>query len=104
MFLIRALGPKLGDFGIDSATRLNDPLLKITLLDGTVVAQNDNWEDNANVALIPTLTTTLGAQPLNAGSKDAVLLIALPPGIYTPQISGVGGTSGVSLVEFYNVE
>ena len=43
----------------------------------------------------------VGAFPLPAGSKDAVLLLTLAPGAYTAQVSGVGAGEGVALVEIY---
>ena len=46
----------------------------------------------------------MGAFPLsNAASKDAVLLVTLPPGSYTAQVSGVGGSTGVALIEVYEI-
>ena len=45
----------------------------------------------------------MGAFALAADSKDAVLLTALPPGSYTVQVSGVNGTTGLGLVEVYEV-
>jgi hypothetical protein len=45
----------------------------------------------------------VGAFALAADSKDAVLLITLPPGSYTAQISGVNNTTGTALVEVYEV-
>jgi hypothetical protein len=47
--------------------------------------------------------TRVGAFALPAGSRDAALLATLPPGAYTAQVSGVGGTTGVALVEVYEV-
>jgi hypothetical protein len=44
----------------------------------------------------------VGAFGLGAGSKDAVLLVSLPPGAYTAQVSGIGG-GGIALVEVYEV-
>jgi hypothetical protein len=38
---------------------------------------------------------------LDAGSKDAALVLELEPGIYTAQISGVGDSTGVALAEIY---
>jgi hypothetical protein len=40
---------------------------------------------------------------LPAGSKDAAMLVSLPPGVYTAQLSGVGGTSGDGVIEVYEV-
>ena len=40
---------------------------------------------------------------VNDASRDAALTATLPPGSYTAQISGVGGTTGVALVEVYEL-
>jgi hypothetical protein len=45
--------------------------------------------------------TATGAFPLPLASKDAALLVTLQPGAYTAQVSGIGGTTGVALVEVY---
>ena len=47
--------------------------------------------------------TAVGAFALNPDSKDAALLLSLEPGAYTVQVSGVGGGTGVALVEVYEV-
>ena len=58
-------------------------------------------------ALLPLMILTallfVGAFALPTASKDAALLVALAPGSYTAQVSGVGGTGGVVLVEVYEV-
>ena len=38
-----------------------------------------------------------------ASSKDAALLVTLPPGGYTVEVTGVNATTGVALVEVYEV-
>jgi len=45
----------------------------------------------------------VGAFALPVGSKDAALVITLPPGNYTVIVSGVAGASGVALAEVYAV-
>ena len=45
----------------------------------------------------------VGAFPINPDSRDSALQITLNPGPYTVQVSGVGGTTGVCLVEVYEV-
>jgi hypothetical protein len=64
---------------------------------------NDDWEDGSNA---DELATALTAQnkPLVADSKDAALLLTLNEGVYTFQLSGVGGTEGVGLIELFVVE
>jgi hypothetical protein len=88
------VGPKLTAFGVGGV--LADPKLEI-YRDATLLAANDDW--NASVAAA---TPGLGFA-LDAESKDAVLLITLPPGGYTAQLSGVGATTGVGLIEVYEV-
>ena len=44
-----------------------------------------------------------GAFSLDLGSRDAAMLIWLEPGLYTAIVSGVEGSSGISLVEVYEV-
>ena len=95
--LLRAVGPTLSVFGVTGV--LADP--KLDLYSGTTVLQtNDNW---GGTAAIVTAATSVGAFPLDAASRDAVLLVTLQPGSYTAQVSGVGNTTGVALVEIYEV-
>jgi hypothetical protein len=96
--LVRAIGPTLTGFGVTGA--LADP--KVTLFAGSnKLAENDNWSDATNAAAVATASATVGAFALAPGTKDAALLITLPPGVYTAQVSGVSSTTGVGLVEIY---
>ena len=45
----------------------------------------------------------VGAFALTPGSRDAALLISLPPGAYTAQLSGTNGGTGMGLIEVYEV-
>ena len=47
--------------------------------------------------------TRVGAFPFAAGSRDAALLLSLPPGTYSAEVSGVNNTGGVALIEVYEV-
>jgi hypothetical protein len=108
--LVRGVGPALTGFGVPGA--LADPVVKVMAQDGnaTVLATNDNWSDstlsNGRVVTsdeIQTAAAVSGAFPLAASSKDAALLITLVPGNYTIQVSGLNDTTGVALVEAYDV-
>ena len=105
--LVRGLGPQLTADGVPGA--LADPELKVfqTLFDETpirsqLLVTNDDWEDGSNA---DELAAALTAQnkPLVADSKDAALLLTLNEGVYTFQLSGVGGTEGVGLIELFVV-
>lgn len=93
--LIRAVGPTLANFGVAGA--LADPRLEINR-DGAIIRTSDNWSAN----LAP-LFPPVGAFPLASGSRDAALALALEPGTYTAQISGVGNAGGAVLVEVYEL-
>jgi len=96
--LIRAVGPSLPSFPPGGA--LADPQLKIYDTNGNVVGANDDWGGSAALGAA---FTSVGAFPLPAGSKDAAVLVTLGPGIYTVQVSGVNSTTGVAMVEVYEV-
>jgi hypothetical protein len=100
--LIRGVGPTLATFGVTGV--LADP--QIAVFSGsTQVASNDNWETGASTAAqISAASAQVGEFPLPAGSKDAALLVTLPPGSYTVVVTGVGNTTGVALVEVYDTQ
>ena len=98
--LIRGVGPTLAGFGVGGA--LADPVLTV-LRDSTTVAANDDWSEQANAGEIAMATQQAGGFPLASGSRDAALLITLPPGAYTVQLAGFNGTTGVGLIEAYEL-
>jgi hypothetical protein len=94
--VLRAVGPGLAAFGVPGT--MADP--KLVLYSGSnKIGENDNWGSDAQISAA---ATQVGAFGLGAGSKDAVLLVSLPPGAYTAQVSGIGG-GGIALVEVYEV-
>ena len=105
--LVRGLGPQLTSDGVPGA--LEDPELSVfqTLFDETpirsrLLVTNDNWEEGANAGELAAALVTQN-KPLLAGSKDAALLLTLNQGVYTFQLSGVGNTQGVGLIELFVV-
>ncbi|PTX91565.1 immunoglobulin domain-containing protein [Opitutus sp. ER46] len=102
--LIRGIGPRLTDLGVSQGA-LADPIL--TLRDSEkVIATNDNWGTqtsglSADEIIVRSAPT--GAFGLLPGSKDAVLLLTLEPGLYTAILSGKGDTTGTGMIEVYEV-
>ena len=94
--LIRAIGPGLGSFGVSGA--LSNPRLQVYDSAGALVAENEDWGGNADVAAA---ASAAGAFALDRSSRDAALLLTLPPGPYTAQVATNGG-EGVALVEVYD--
>lgn len=98
--LVRAVGPTLAGFGVTG--ELADPTLAV-FSGTTLVASNNDWGTGPNSAAIAGAAATAGAFALPAGSRDSALIATLNPGAYTVQVSGVGNTTGVALVEVYEL-
>jgi len=97
--LIRAIGPTLGESPFGLAGALADP--QVTVFSAaTPIAANDNW---GGAATLTAAFAQVGAFPLAATSRDAVILTALQPGTYTVNLSGVSGASGIALLEIFEV-
>jgi hypothetical protein len=93
--VIRARGPSLASQGIASALA-NPALVLVRSSDQAVIASNDDWQSSANAAQIQ----ASGFAPLDP--LEAAILITLPPGAYTTIVTGVGGTTGVAIVEVFD--
>lgn len=101
--LIRGIGPMLTTLsvtGVLAAPRL-ELHQRINGVD-TVLASNTSWGGRAELVA---LFSKLGAAPLpDAGSNDTALVVTLQPGVYSAVVSGVGTSTGVALVEVYEVD
>jgi serine protease AprX len=94
--LIRARGPSLAVAPFNVPGTLADPFL--TLYSGaTPIDTNDDFAQHANAAQIPADWT-----PANA--KEAAIVTTLSPGAYTAIVNGVSSTSGVAIVEVFELD
>ena len=94
--ILRAIGPSLSAFGVGDA--LQDPTLELHDSAGGLIASNDNWPDNVNGADI----VTSGLAPTNV--TESALLVTIPPGAYTAVLRGKNNSTGVGLVEVYDLD
>lgn len=94
--VIRALGPTLTNFGVAGA--LADPQLEVYNSGGTLMASNDNWQGG------PTANQVTGAGLAPGNAAESALGITLEPGSYTAVVRGAGNTTGVALVEVYEID
>jgi len=104
--LVRALGgATLTGLGVVETTLVDPVLTLMRSANNTsvVVRENNDWEAGNDTALMTAAFSKTGAAPLPAGSKDAAMLITLPPGAYTAIVNGNNGGSGVALVEVFEV-
>jgi hypothetical protein len=93
--VVRARGPSLQPTGINNF--LANPLLQI-FSGQTQIAVNDDFGQASNLAAL----NASGFAPANA--QESAILINLAPGPYTAIVSGVGGTTGVGIVEVFEVD
>ena len=90
--LVRAIGPTLPLSGA-----LQDPALELHDSDGATIAANDNWRSDHEAEIIATALA-----PTN--DAESAILAALVPGAYTAIVRGANGTTGVALVEAYQLD
>ncbi len=96
--LIRASGPALAPFGV--AGTLADPQLQL-FSDGTLLESDNGWGGSAQIAAA---AVSVGAFAWSSPtSADSALLVTIPPGSYTAEVSGASGDTGVALIEVYEI-
>jgi len=92
--VLRAIGPSLTQFGVPDA--LADPVLELHGPTGTLIASNDNWRDTQAAQI-----QADGLAPSN--DLESAIDATLAPGAYTGIIKGKNNTSGVGLIEVYDL-
>jgi hypothetical protein len=92
--LFRAVGPSLESEGVMG--NLADPTIDI-YQGSTLIASNDNWKDTQEAEI-----TATGLAPTN--DLESAVVLSLSPGAYTMIVRGKNGTTGVALVEGYDLD
>jgi hypothetical protein len=93
--IVRAIGPSLASAGISNP--LQDPALELRDINGTLIASNDNWKDSQRTEIQAT-----GISPSN--DLESAIVRILTPNNYTAIVRGVNDTTGVALVEVYDLD
>src|SRR6266545_2166299 len=102
--IIRAIGPELTQFGVPDA--LANPTLELHNGTGALIGSNDNW---ATTIIGGIITANQVHDILNSGlapgdRNESAIIANLPPGNYTAIVRGVNSTTGVGLVEVYDLD
>ena len=101
--IIRAIGPELSQHGVPNP--LADPTLELHNGAGALIASNNNWQQT----IIGGIITQNQVQDIqNSGHaptdpSESAIIANLPPGNYTAIVRGVNNTTGVALVEVYDL-
>tara|TARA_R110002072_G_scaffold20841_5_gene75223 strand:- start:8693 stop:12775 length:4083 start_codon:yes stop_codon:yes gene_type:complete len=93
---VRARGPSLVDADPNLTNLLSDPQLQLFNVSGELIDSNDNWQDHSSAA-------NLRADLQPSRSQEAVITRTLSPGAYTAIVRGVGETTGIGIVEVFEV-
>ena len=102
--IVRAIGPELTQYGVPNA--LLNPTLELHNGTGALVASNDNWLHT----IIGGIITSDQTQAIRNSSyapgdgSESAIVADLPPGNYTAILRGVNNTTGVALVEAYDLD
>ena len=89
--IVRAIGPSLPLSGT-----LANPYLELHDSSGVLIASNDNWRSTQEAAIISS-----GIPPSN--DNESAIVMTLAPAAYTAVVSGVNNTTGLALVEVYDL-
>jgi hypothetical protein len=95
--LIRVAGLALTAFGVSGAVA--NPQLEV-YAGAARIAANDDWGGGTELAAA---FQTVGAFAWPPVSNDAAHLITLPPGSYTVRAPGAGSSTGLALIEIYEL-
>ena len=101
--ILRAIGPALSQYGVPNA--MANPTLELHNANGALIASNDNWQ----TTIIGGIITSDQVQDIqNSGHapgdpNESAIIADLPPGNYTAIVRGVNNTTGVALVEAYDL-
>jgi len=102
--IVRAIGPELTQYGVPNI--LSDPTLELHDHAGALIASNDNWQHTIIGGVI---TANQVADIQNSGHAptaptESAIIAELQPGNYTAIVRGVNDTTGVGLVEVYDLQ
>jgi hypothetical protein len=104
--IIRAIGPELSAPPFHIPNALANPTLELHDRTGALIASNDDWQHTIIGGII---TSDQRRDIRNSGyvpgdPRESAIVAELPAGNYTAIVRGVNDTTGVALVEVYDLE
>ena len=93
--VVRGIGPSLLDNNVPGA--LLDPTIELRNSAGEVIASNDNWESDGGAERLRQLNLAPRRTPESALDR------VLPAGTYTVIMRGVNSSTGIGLIEAYEI-
>jgi plastocyanin/uncharacterized protein YggT (Ycf19 family) len=104
MVIIRAIGPELTPFGVPDV--LANPTLELHDGTGALIGSNDNWQTTiiGGIILHDQVQEIIDTGLAPTDTRECAIIGSLPAGNYTAIVRGVSNTSGVALVEVYDLQ
>jgi hypothetical protein len=96
--LFRAIGPSMKSNNVPVPGRMADPTLELRDGNGALILSNDNWKDSPQRSEIE----MSGLAPQD--DNEAAILRTLDPGLYTAVLQGKARTTGIALIEAYDLD
>jgi hypothetical protein len=102
--IIRAIGPELTQHGV--ANVLANPRLELHNGSGALIGSNDNWRTTIIGGVITRnqVTDIQNSGHAPTADSESAIIANLQPGNHTAIVRGVSNTTGVALVEVYDLD
>jgi hypothetical protein len=102
--IVRAIGPELTQYGVPNP--LADPTVELHDSTGALIASNDNWQHTIIGGIITSdqVAAIRASGHAPTDPRESAIIANLPPGNYTAIVRGVNATTGVGLVEVYDLD
>jgi hypothetical protein len=103
MVIIRAIGPELTPFGVPNV--LANPTLELHNGAGALIGSNDNWQTTiiGGIIMHDQVQDIMNSGHAPTDPRESAIIANLPAGNYTAIVRGVSNTTGVALVEVYDL-
>lgn len=95
--IVRVKGPTLSLNGVPLTGRIMDPMVELHDGNGALMAQNDNWRSTQEAEIAASTVAP-------TDDREAAIVATLAPGNYTAVVRGAGDTTGIALVEMYDLD
>jgi uncharacterized protein (DUF1800 family) len=95
--IVRVKGPTLSLNGVPLAGRMMDPMVELHDGNGALMAQNDSWRSTQESEIAASTVAP-------TDDREAAIVATLAPGNYTAVVRGTNTTTGIALVEMYDLD
>ena len=104
--IVRGIGPEIGAPPYNIPNALANPTLELHNETGALIASNDNWRQTiiGGIIMSDQVRDIVGSGHAPTDRRESAIIATLAPGNYTAIVRGVNNTTGVGLVEVYDLD